>query len=125
MTTTTDTIKIAMSERRPLSISKEAWPVIAQADWWNGEHKCQANYVRRIRVREHADGRRLVYGTYSSGAGGVPVGFRGAAGGFLVPAHDGAPDDDETIRAIRCVAGIIGDDAMGAQCIADMPAEDA
>jgi hypothetical protein len=123
---TTKKIKITMSERRPLTIVDCEWPVIAKADWWNGEHRFQANYERRIRVREHADGRRIVYGTYDSGGGGVPVGFRGAAGGFLLDkAGYGRPgvQDERTVRAIRRVAGIIGDDAMADECIADLPAE--
>jgi hypothetical protein len=120
---TTDKIKITMSERRPLSIDKEAWPIIAKANWWNGEHKFQANYERWIRVREHADGRRVVYGAYTSGNGGVPVGFRGAEGGFLVPARDGVPDDDGTVRAIRRIGGIIDDDKLADECIANLPAE--
>lgn len=42
------------------------------------------------------------------------------AGGFLVAAGDEA----ETIRAIRRIGGILGDDDLAAECIADLPAED-
>jgi hypothetical protein len=120
MTTTKQKLKITMSERRPLSIVKDDWPVVATDEWFNGQHDFQANYVRYIRVREHADGRRVVYGAYTAGPGGVPVGFRGAEGGFLVASGD----DAGTIRAIRRVGGIINADWMADACIADLPAED-
>lgn len=132
MTTEKKMLTIAMSERRPLRIDKEEWPIIAEADWWNGEHESQANYVRRIKVREHDDGRRIVYGFYGAGQGGAPIGFRGSAGGFLidwpVPVQQRDPQvresfEAETIRAIRRVGGIISDDGLASACIADMPEE--
>ena len=33
-------------------------------------------------------------------------------------------DDDETVRAIRRIGGILGDDDLAYECIADLPAED-
>ena len=113
-------IKITMSERRPLSIVEDEWPLIASADWHNGQVECQANTIRRIKVREHADGRRLVYGFDRAGNGGQHAGTRNPAGGFLVAAGD----EDETVRALRRIGGILGDDDLAAECIADLPAED-
>lgn len=120
-------LTIAMSERRPLKIDPGQWPLIASATWYDSEHKSQANRDRAIRVREHADGRRIVYGSYSSAFRGE----RGSDAGYLVDptgevAEDGTkmPDEAETIRAIRRVAGVIGDDSLGAECIADLPAEE-
>jgi hypothetical protein len=127
-TTEAKKIKVPMSERRPLSIVVDEWPIIACADWYSGQHECQANYTRMLIVREHADGRRVVYGDYERGPGGAPIGFRGSEGGFLVPGKVGypvpTPDDDETVRAIRRVAGIIGDEQLGDECIRDLPSED-
>ena len=121
-------IKITMSERRPLSIVEDEWPLIASADWHNGQVECQANTIRRIKVREHADGRRLVYGFARAGNGGQHAGTRNPEGGFLVSAKVGYPVpsavDDETVRAIRRIGGILGDDALADECIADLPAED-
>jgi hypothetical protein len=117
---TTEKIKITMSERRPLSIDPEQWPVIARVDRHDGVVECQANHEWTIRVREHADGRRLVYGWLRAGNGGVYAGWRGAEGGFLVLAGD----EGETVRAIRRIGGIIGDDKMSDECIADLPAEE-
>ena len=132
MTTTTESkrITITMSERAPLSIVEDDWPLIASAEWFNGQHECQANTIRRIKVRQHADGRRLVYGFQRAGNGGQFAGTRNPAGGFLIgPRTDTEPrelssGDDETIRAIRRVGGILGDDDLAAECIADLPAEE-
>ena len=138
--TTDDKIKITMSERRPLTVSKQEWPIVARADWHDGQVECQANNERHIRVREHRDGRRLVYGYQCAGNGGQYAGTRNPEGGFLVvpldPAKSGGyrnaddgpvtrfPDEDETVRAIRRVGGIIGDDELADECIADLPAEE-
>lgn len=121
--TTTDTIRVTMSERRPLSINKAEWPIIAKADWHNGQVECQANTVRRIRVREHKDGRRIVYGLQEAGHGGQYVGTRNPEGGFLVAAQGGHADEEETIRALRRVGGILDDDGLANECIADLPTE--
>ena len=119
-TTEVNKIEITMSERRPVSIDPELWPVIAEADWHNGEHEFQANDIRRIRVREHADGRRIVYGLQCSGDGGQAIGTHNPRAGFLI--HVGA-DADETVRAIRRVGGILNDRRLADACIANLPAE--
>jgi hypothetical protein len=120
-------VKIAMSERRPLTIVDAEWPIIAQADRHDGgEVKSRANHEWTVRVRESSDGmRRLVYGWVRAGNGGVHAGWRGAEGGFLLSrtALEADEMEAETIRAIRRVAGIIDDDQLGDECIADLPAE--
>ncbi len=123
-TTEKKTLTITMSERRPLKIDIAAWPRIASADWHDGAVECQANTVRKIKVRQHADGRRIVYGFQEAGLGGQYAGTRNPSGGFLVEATGGAPDEAETVRAIRRVGGIINDDALADECIADLPAEE-
>jgi hypothetical protein len=122
MTTEKKSITITMSERRPLKIDPDLWPVIAQGDWYNGEHEFQANTIRRIKVREHADGRRIVYGFQRAGNGGQHIGTRNPEAGFLIAV--GAVED-ETIRAIRRVGGVLDDNDLADQCIADLPAESA
>lgn len=130
MTTTTDnTITIRLSEAPPVRIRRDAWPIIAEAKWHDGKVECQANHVRSIRVRQNADGRTIVYGWLDSGPGGVPAGWRGAHAGWILPRTDptrgpSRATDEEITRAIRRVAGVIGDDSLADECIADLPAKD-
>jgi hypothetical protein len=132
-TTTTTKITIALSDAPPVRVSPETWPVVARADWHSGEHECQANEVAAIRVREHTSGRRIVYGWIESGPGGMPIGYRKRYAGFMVD-HVQRSDGlwtqaanmraDETVRAIRRVAGVIALECLGAECIADLPVLD-
>jgi hypothetical protein len=137
MTTEKKYLTITMSERSPIKIDKAEWPTIADVSEHDGVVRSQANTEWYIRVREHADGRRIVYGARVAGGGGQHVGFREDRAGFLVDVprnFAGSPVDmtsdgvrhsiaDETIRAIRRVAGIVGDDKMGDECIGSLPAE--
>lgn len=109
-------IEITMSDRAPLSLESEAWPVVATARDWDGEHEFQAARKYRIDVRRHEDGRSVVYGTGVS----AYAGERDMAGGFLVASD---PTGSETARAIRRVAGIIQRAEMADACIARLPAE--
>jgi len=129
-TTTKKMITITMSERGPVKIDPEQWPVIASAEEHDGQVECQANTLWRIKVREHADGRRLVYGWQDRGNGGQHAGYRGTYAGFLLDQfqadheHREAELEAATIRAIRRVAGVIGAEHLGAECIADLPARE-
>jgi len=116
--TTDKTITITMSDRSPLRVVRKDWPVIAEATGWDNTHECQANHVWFIRVRQHADGRALVYGEYDEGPGGVYVGFRAARAGSLVSGPD------EIIGAIRRVEDLLGVEGLGDECIGDLPAEE-
>lgn len=114
---------ITLTDARPVRIYEDEWPVVASADWHDGNEgiESRANRRRSIKVREHDDGRRIVYGVYST----VWQNERGAAGGSIVPARDGRPDDEATIKAIREVADEVIDDVqLGDECIADLPAEE-
>lgn len=119
-TTEKKTITITLSDRAPVRIDPEAWPVIAGASDHDGQVRCQANTEWWIKVREHADGRRLVYGAKEEGNGGQHRGFRSTYPGYLLPGRSA----DETVRAIRRVAGAIERDDLGADCIADLPVEE-
>jgi len=136
-TTTTKKITITLSDRAPVSIDPEQWPVIAEASrFWGGSGiECQASEEAWIKVRQHDDGRTLVYCDRDRGGGGMPIGYRGVSGGYLLPAavvpgdgadagktHPTAPDD--IVRAIRRCAGVIDAPELGAECIADLPAEE-
>jgi hypothetical protein len=139
-TTEKKKLKITMSDRAPITIVEDDWGLVASADWFTGEIKVQANEVAVIKVREHRDGRRIVYGFRDRGNGGMPISYRGTNGGFLVPAVDlkdtmrqpdddgplvgTAPDSDATVRAIRRVAGVIDMADLADECIADLPSQD-
>lgn len=120
--TTTKTIKVTLSERRPVNINPELWPVIASAKtFWGGNGVwCQASEEAWIKVRQHDDGRTLVYCDRDRGNGGMPAGYRGVAGGYLLDSSD----SDEIVRAIRRCGGIIGAPELADECIADLPAEE-
>lgn len=138
-TTKPDTLTIVMSDRRPIEINPDEWPVVAEAEAHDGKVRVQANTEWYIRVREDINGRRAVYGGKIAGLGGQYRGFRAVRAGHLVESvrrngetmretRDGQvtaswPDDEETIRAIRRVAGVIERADLGAECIGDLPAE--
>ena len=67
--TTHDTLTITLSRRHPVTITKGDWPVIASA--FDRDHdgtiEEQANRREawRLTVRQHTDGRAIVYGVYS------------------------------------------------------------
>jgi len=111
------TMKVIMSERAPVTIITADWPIIAEASRHDGAVACQANNEWSIVVREHTDGRRLVYGWQVAGNGGQHAGFRPRHAGWVVD-----KDDDDDVTAIRRVAGVIGDEQLGAECISDLPA---
>ena len=119
MSDTTTTLTITLSDRRPVEIVRDDWPVVAKSDWFSGQHRSQANEVAWIKVRCHVDGRIIVYGVRESGNGGMPFGYRDTAAGYLVD-----PDDENgLIRSIRRVAGAIGMQGLGDEAIGDLPAE--
>jgi len=142
MTTEKKMFTITMSEARPVKIDPGQWPVIASADRHDGRVESQANTKWALKVREHVDGRRIVYGSQSSGGGGQHIGYRGKDAGWLISVDtqvegQGSPSDmlrarsardqardDQTIRAIRRVAGVIEDDELGAECVGDLPAQE-
>jgi hypothetical protein len=115
-TTTETKIEIAMSESAPVRIDPAQWPIIATADRHDGAVACQANNEWYIAVREHADGRRLVYGWHVAGDGGQHAGFRPRHAGWLLS------EGEDTVRAIRRVAGVIADDRLAEEAIAALPA---
>jgi hypothetical protein len=119
-------LTIALSERRPVTIDTETWSKIAEAETFHGGNgiACQANSEAYIRVRQHEDGRRVVYGAHQRGPGGMPLGWNSSFGGFLVEPKDGGPDEAETVRAIRRVAGILDEDDLANECIAELPPEE-
>lgn len=131
--TTTDTKRrtITLTDRPPVRIVEADWPIIAQA---KGDSYRGSDYGRyqqalaqsevdeyALRVRQHADGRAIVYGVTSAAiaAWGQPARGVSWRGGLLLD-----PGDD-LVAAIRRVGfdGALPDSLIEA-CIADLPAED-
>src|SRR6266705_5049674 len=94
-TTTGKTRTITLTDRPPVTIREDDWPVIARADWWEGEYEFQSNRTAKLRVREHADGRRIIYGVATSQwqgerdrhAGVLVVPLQGLGGGVGTALH--------------------------------------
>ena len=111
--TTVKTRTIPLTDRAPVKIREDQWPVVAWSSDHDGEIECQANHKWRITVRRHSDGRTIVYGKQDNQCEpDIEV-------GYLLPNEDG------TVRAIRKVGEEIGANAVTIQaCIADLPAEE-
>jgi hypothetical protein len=119
-------IKIKLSDRAPITITEESWPIVAFAEDWRGGNgiQSQANEEWWVRVRQHADGRAIVYASRERGNGGMPIDYRGAHAGYVLAPTEGRVPSADIVRAIRRVAGAIGRDGIADACIADLPAEE-
>jgi hypothetical protein len=131
-------LTITLTGRPPVKIKKDDWPVIADATD-NDDHGTQiGNQANReddwrVKVRQHADGRAIVYAIYDYST--LFQGERGASvrGGELVAA-DGdlvetisrvSRDMAERVNAERVNAENLPGDVflrLGQECIADLPA---
>ena len=129
--TNTKTRTITLTDRPPVRIVEDEWPIIASSgddsyigsDYGRrqqalGQGECDEY---RLTVRQHQDGRALVYGVLSAAdrAWGAPAGGESWRGGELL-----LTSDDDIAMAIRRVgaAGNMPDTVIRA-CIADLPAE--
>jgi len=106
-------LTITMTNRPPVTVDTDAWPIVARADDYDGGTRT----VYRLTVRQHADGRAVVYGVCEAGGGGQYVGFRARRAGVL--AAGGIID---AIHRVCETCGLGG--AMAELCIASLPAEE-
>lgn len=93
--------------------------MIASARDWDNQYESQANRTWRLTVREHEDGRVIVYGVYTTQFQGE----RAARAGELIPANSDT-DYDYLAPVIRRVAEASGCEQIAAACIADLPAQE-
>lgn len=153
-TTAPKTRTITLTDRPPVKIHEDQWPVIAMGSAYDDDSSQPGNspnreWTRQIRVRRHEDGRVIVYGVYEYET--ALQGEDGAAAkrGMILPAtapHDPADpsrsaSDEAIISAIRAVGADLAeaesDAAINAShkdsrqwrvavqaCIADLPAEE-
>jgi hypothetical protein len=129
MTTTTETKKrtITLTGRRPVTISDADWPGIAGASGDSGSTADYMRYEQRlrsgeldkywIRVRQHADGRVLVYAAFD--AAHAWTGNSDCRGGELLSA---GADIAAAIGRVGEECGI--PDRVIRECIASLPAEE-
>ena len=123
---------ITLTDRPPVRIREDQWPRIASGDYkdWDNQYESQANRTWKIniRVRQHADGRAIVYGTYEH-----DTQFQNENGethrvGLLIEPGD---DLSHTIKqAVEQLTERVSDEERhrhirdaGNECIADLPAE--
>ena len=127
---------ITMTGRPPVKIREDEWPIIAAGDWdeHDGQIAQQANrtWSLTLRVRQHADGRAIVYGTYFYGTNFQHESSFGARAGILVAGGDlpaAITKVGETLRARmedaddNAAKGLRHIQAAVAECIGDLPAE--
>ena len=131
MTTTTGAKQriITLTDRPPVSIQEDAWPLVAQGDGDAGDEpdaaarrraRAQGEYdIYTLRVRQHADGRAIIYGVLRAAiaAWRQPAGGEDWRGGALVEA---GADLAATIRLVGEAGGF--PDVVIRECIADLPA---
>ena len=132
-TTTTRAPKtrtITLTDRRPVTIREDAWPVIARAtdDSYHGSD--DGRYQQSLRrgevdtyhliVRQHADSRALVYGVRDAAIQEwrQPASGKSWRGGVLL---DPGADLVAAIRSVGHEGGL--PDPVIRACIADLPAE--
>jgi hypothetical protein len=120
---------ITLTGRAPVKIVEVDWPLIAEAagDSYCGDMSryrqakdCGELDTYSIKVRQHADGRAIVYGVLDAAiaAWGQPARGEDWRGGELLPA--GA----DIAAAIHRVAGDRIPEPVIRACIADLPAEE-
>lgn len=110
---------VTLTGKPPVRVREDLWPVIASARRHDGQVECQANHLWHLTVRQHADGRTLVYGSEDRGNGGVYRGYEAAyAGEMLEPGSDIASAIIRVGEDARCSK------AMQDECVADLPAVD-
>jgi hypothetical protein len=122
-------LTITLTGRAPIKIDTDEWPILASAKWHDGQVECQANRTRKLIVREHQDGRVVVYGIYDTQWQSESGRRRGE---YLADCRD---DLNSPIvngdRAQKIVDAIhkVSEDLdfnidLAEECIADLPAED-
>jgi hypothetical protein len=137
MTTDSTTRTITLSNRRPVKIREADWPMLARGAWhdWDNQYEFQANRTWKafVHVRQHQDGRALVYGGYdydTAFQNEQDLAYR--AGELLTPDPHAGVTTQAIVAAIHRVAEDLGARSnqgehfrdIADNCIADLPAEE-
>lgn len=133
-TTQTKQRTITLTDRPPVTIREDQWPIIARASHRPGSMRHgtpvpdSETDEYSIRVRAHVDGRAIVYGVVDAAT--VWTGTQNWRGGALIEAYQHAGITRPDMAAIVAAIRHIGSQAQGwmpdsvvRECIADLPAE--
>lgn len=130
-TTAPRTRTITLSRRRPVTVREDQWPIIASA---HGDSCARRDVTQHqqavargecdeytLRVRQHADGRTLVYGVLDAAiaAWGQPAGGQDRRGGELL-----APGADLPAAIRRVGEDCHLPDHLIRACVADLQPEE-
>ena len=115
-------LTITLTGRAPVTVDKEQWPVIASAKDWDNQYEFQANRRWKLTVRQHEDGRAIVYGVYTTQYQNEDE----RRGGELLDTNrPGTGTEPDIPGAILRVAEYLNfDRRLADRCIADLPAVD-
>jgi len=134
-TAETKTRTITMTDRPPVKIRESEWPVIGRGEYDRADSpiRSQANRTWKctIVVRQHDDGRAVVYGVYDYGTAWQGERNFGAKAGLLLGAGDDIVGAIHNIGATLTAAADEAGREFGPHiseavrdCIADLPAEE-
>lgn len=127
-TTTTKTRTITLTGRPPVTIREDQWPDLAYASYEHGVDRHTNQWDRRreafVRVRQHADGRAIVYARYDYTTRWQGEHDETRRAGVLLPI---GATTEQIIAAIHQVWASLdvdpgGDERIVQECIADLPA---
>lgn len=120
---------ITLTDRRPITIDEDEWPFIVQLERpyeADARPACKPRPARliKLKMRQHADGRVIVYGIEQRDRGdlGNPVGYYVADYSREDKAHV-APSDQAIVVAIKQVAHELDAPELAPLAIAELPAE--
>jgi hypothetical protein len=127
-------ITIHLTDSRPVSITKDLWPVAARGD--GVSRRCYHTPIPayevdqyRLRVRQHADGRVIVYGWID--ASPAWTGTEDTYAGEMLGTANAPVTNANELTADKIIAAIrrVGEDAglpasVIRECIADLPSEE-
>jgi len=111
---------IRLTDRRPIRIKDENWPVIASVSSWDGQYESQAFKKWKIFVRsfycrqKNNEQRYIVYGWYDS----AWQGDDSITSGYVID------NEKDLISTIKLVCSEIGDESLARSCINDLPSEE-
>ena len=122
---------ITLTGRRPVTIDEAEWPLIARAsgDDYDGNDPAQLQQASdqgeldeyALRVRQHEDGRAIVYGTYTEGWHSEHDGLTHAGKVLSAEEVSSGAAIEATIASVGVTLGV--PEQLIADCNADLPAE--